>query len=143
MANRQQRRHPAKVTQLPVPSMLQRLKEPEFAADMTVLEVNEITARNKELEYVAAEIATLGGQQHHFARLQAILTNEKRSFIRDLCTNKGLSAQDAFDCDLEKGVIMRVAAEVPIQLPEPIADEPQPEAAEATDAPFVDPDKPS
>lgn len=149
MANRQQRRHPPKdIPQISaaVPTLLQQLKEPEIVADMTVLEVNEITARDKELDFIASELTRLAEQQQHFARLQAILTNEKRSFIRDLCTNKGLSTQDVFVCDIARGIILRTAAQVPIQV-EPVVEEPGPqgeaEASEATDAPYVDPDKPS
>lgn len=125
MANRQQRRHP-EVTQLPgpAPMMLQRLKEPEVAADLSVLEAKEITARNDEIEFVRA-------QAEHFARLLTLTSSEKSQFIRALCTSKGLSVSDEFTCDLERGVILRTAIQVPLN-------QQTVEIPVATDAPFVE-----
>jgi hypothetical protein len=105
--------------------VLQRLPEPEYAADLTVLEVNEIKARNEEIIFVTEQIKELAVRQQHYSRIQAVLGNEKVAFVRGLCTKKGLSEAEEFNCDLDAGRIMRTAVQVPMSAPELKAVEPE------------------
>jgi len=108
-----------------VGTVLQRLPEPEYAADLTVLEVNEIKARNDEIVFVSEKLKELAALQQHYSRIMSMLGNEKTAFIRNICKQHGLSDNEEFNCDLDRGQIMRMAIQVPPSVPELKAVEPE------------------
>jgi len=100
-------------------TMLRKLETPEEAGDLTPAQITEVRTRNEVAEKLSTEVVAARESLKQLELRLMLLNSERGLYIRQLCNDNGLSAYDAFNLDLERGKIMRVATPVP--MPEPVA----------------------
>lgn len=109
VANRQQRRHPEAARELDMGEIMTRLPQPELASELTVLEANEVKARNDELTWLGDEAKDAQARLQHLSRLATIAANEKTQQIRAICLRHDLDVdRNDYELDTDRGAIMLV-----------------------------------
>lgn len=119
--NRTERRATERASKSPAKAptrmVKQPLKQPETAAELSAREANELRGRNDEVEYaLKLENDTRETLQHQI-RIRLLVSQERLNFQRGLIRDHKLDENDDYQVDAEQGVILRVAALVPEELP--------------------------